>query len=155
MCSQRKQQSGHLRTKWWSHCSIRDVLPTTAEKSHEQISQELPISTFDCKQMVMTFILHFCTKHTTAVFIMLNQSIHIPLPAAFTLLLSRFKLIMPTNRPRRWILLFRLAGSEVKQRSSIHREFTVELALARGIQRKQTNIETGIWLLYWLSSIAH
>ena len=42
-----------------------------------------------------------------------------------------------------------------KRLSSSHREFTVDLALARSFQCKQTNTETEIWLLYWLSSTAH
>lgn len=88
---------------------------------------------------------------------MVNHSTHIPSKhIPFQIQVAYFA-NKNQQKALRCILLFSVAvflrSTGVKHCSSNHTESNVESALAQSFQRKQTNTETEIWLLYWLSSI--
>lgn len=88
---------------------------------------------------------------------MVNHSTHIPSKhIPFQIQVAYFA-NKNQQKALRCILLFSVAvflrSTGVKHCSSNHTESNAELALAQSFQRKQTNTETEIWLLYWLSSI--
>ncbi len=162
---------GYLGTKYSSSCTIYGwILPKThSQQTHAarpvKLAKLQQISGFHQSTAMKWQWLLFFTYHNKVSKHSCfhdNKPLHPYAPQPPLFLFTIKQLIMSTKHTKkalRCILLLSAAVllriTEVKPGSSNHTELFVELALAHIFQRKQTNTETEIWLLHWLSSNAH